>query len=379
MTDNNSTNPKRKILFVISHIDFSFGFDWLSSHLNKNKFEQVYLFLNPVEPALLKIVQERGIEAYYFPYSSKKNLPAVAFKIAKLIRKIKPHTVHTHLFDACIAALPVAFLVRVPQRIYTRHHSTFHHIYHPSAIKYDKLINGLCTDIIAISENVAEVLRNLEHVPSRKIKLIYHGFELNRFDDQKQLNTDNLKSKLNILDSYPVIGVISRYTHWKGVQYIIPAFKKVLKKHPNAKLVLANAAGDFATNIRMQLQSLPRESYVELDFEKDIFALYSLFHIFVHVPIDACAEAFGQTYVEALASGVPSVFTLSGIAREFIKHKENAFVVPFENAEAIYEGICCLLENDALRNSIIEKGKNDVNNLFTIDKMISALEELYGT
>jgi glycosyltransferase involved in cell wall biosynthesis len=368
-----------KILFVISNIDYSLGFDWVSFRLDPNKFEQVYLFLNPVPPTLDKIFKERGIETYYLPYHSKKDLPIASFRIWNLIRKLKPAVVHAHLFDACLAALPAAWATGVPKRIYTRHHSTFHHVYHPSAVKYDKLINSLCTDIVAISANVAEVLKDLEKVPEKKIKLVYHGFDLDIFEQPDAEHVTQLRNKLSLNGKGPVIGVISRYTHWKGIQYIIPAFQWLLKKYPDAKLVLANAVGDYQNEIKTMLQTLPPESYVELEFERDVAALYSLFHIFVHVPVDPAAEAFGQTYVEALAAGIPAVFTLSGIAREFIEHGRNAWVVPFENSEAIYNALCGLLDNELGRKELSEKGREDVRKLFTIDKMISALEELYGS
>jgi glycosyltransferase involved in cell wall biosynthesis len=97
----------------------------------------------------------------------------------------------------------------------------------------------------------------------------------------------------------------------------------------------------------------------------------------VHVPIDECAEAFGQTYVEALAAGIPSVFTLSGIAREFIENEKNALVVPYKNANAIQTSIERLLENKQLRNNLVEQGKKDVYASFVIDKMMNSLFSLY--
>ncbi len=44
----------------------------------------------------------------------------------------------------------------------------------------------------------------------------------------------------------------------------------------------------------------------------------------MHVTIGKHYEAFGQIYVEALAAGIPSVFTLTGIAPEIIEHEHNA-------------------------------------------------------
>jgi hypothetical protein len=63
------------------------------------------------------------------------------------------------------------------------------------------------------------------------------------------------------------------------------------------------------------------------------------------VPIDDTIEAFGQTYIEALISGVPSVFTLSGVASEFIENGKNALVVDYKNSEQISVAIDQILTN----------------------------------
>ena len=163
----------------------------------------------------------------------------------------------------------------------------------------------------------------------------------------------------------------------KGIQYIIPAFEMLLDKYPGALLVLANATGDYQNEIKKLLKKLPEKNYREIRFENNIFALYKLFDVFIHTPIEKYSEAFGQTYVEALASGIPSVFTLSGIANEFIEDRRNALVVPYKSSTAIYEAILLLLTDTNLASALIANGKNDVAEKFQLQKMISSLEELY--
>ena len=108
-----------------------------------------------------------------------------------------------------------------------------------------------------------------------------------------------------------------------------------------------------------------------------LFNLFKLFDIFIHVPIDTQCEAFGQTYTEALVMEAPSIFTLSGVATEFIKDQRNAIVVPYKNSEKIYEAINELILNEDLRKQIIQQGKKDVYDLFNIKKFILKLESLY--
>ena len=121
------------------------------------------------------------------------------------------------------------------------------------------------------------------------------------------------------------------------------------------------------------LKKLPASNYLIIDFEPNLFALYHLFDIYVHAPIDPEIEAFGQTYVEALAAGVPSVFTLSGVAPEFVEHEKNALVVPFQNSEAIFQAISRLLTDQGLALALAENGRRGIRQ-FELGTMISKLE-----
>jgi glycosyltransferase involved in cell wall biosynthesis len=372
-----NSNMPQKVVVVISGINYSLGFDWFAQYIDKSKFEIHFVFLNSIEPELARILKERGFNTSYIHYKSKKHIVLTVWKLLWLFTSVKPAIVHAHLFDASICSLPVAKFMGIKKRIYTRHHSTFHHQYFPNMVKYDRFINFCSTHIVAISENVKNVLIKQEGVSEYKIHLIHHGFDQTLFDFNNELLKSTLKTKYKLTSNDPIIGVVSRYTKWKGIQFIIPAFKALLLEFPNAKLVLANASGDYKQHIQLMLSELPSNSYCEIEFEKDIFALYSTFNIFVHVPIDANSEAFGQTYIESLMSGIPSVFTLSGIANEFIVHDYNASVVPFQDSTAIYNAFIKILMNKDFKNRIVQNGLISVNENFKLVTMINKIEKLY--
>jgi glycosyltransferase involved in cell wall biosynthesis len=81
--------------------------------------------------------------------------------------------------------------------------------------------------------------------------------------------------------------------------------------------------------------------------------------------------------VEALASGVASVFTKSGIALEFVEHLENAWVVDYRDSDAIYRGITSLLEDPGLRQKLRENGYRCVAGSYSLERMMAALHDLY--
>mgnify|MGYP003643063881 CR=1 FL=1 len=368
---------KIKITYILSNIDKAFAFEWVAEQLNKEQFKLSFIILNSKGSYLFNWLQKKGVESYFIEHHGKKSYPNTFFNTFRLLQKINPSIIHTHLFDANLIGLSAAKLLGIKKRIYTRHHSTYHHEYFPHAIKWDKLSNYLSTDIIAISENVKQVLIEKENVSNQKIHLIHHGFDLKKFNKISPGLIVKLKEKYNLTNHTPVIGVISRFLDLKGIQFIIPAFKQLLSQYPNAKLVLANATGPYKSKITNLLQQeLKPHQYQTIIFEPNLFALYQLFDLYVHVPINNHIEAFGQTYVEALASGVPSVFTLSGVANDFIEHRKNALVVDYKNSEEIYQAITTILSDKELSNSLIENGKKSIST-FNLTLFIQKLEKLY--
>lgn len=370
-------NKKKRVVYIISKIDKAIAFEWIINSELTKKYELEFILLNSKSGASVEqYCFKNNIACKTIKLKSKKSYPRIILQLFWYFVRQRPSVVHTHLMDANLCGLTAAKLAFVKKRIYTRHHSTYHHEYFPKAVKWDLYSNWLATKIIAISTNVKNTLNDLEKRGSKKVVVIPHGFHLENFktiDSEKQAI---LKQKYSISNNSFVVGVIARQTYWKGIQYIIPAFKEFLTLFPNAQLMLFNASGEYKAKIDKLLQTLPKNSYQSVVFEPDIEALYHIFDIYIHVPINKNIEAFGQTYIEALASGTPSIFTLSGIANDFVIHEENALVVPYMDSKAIFEAMKKLKSNPSLREKLAENGMNSLTP-FSFQYMIQKLIALY--
>lgn len=364
------------VTYIVSDIDKSIAFEWIAGRIDKNRIALSFILINSKNSYLKRYLEENNISVYLIDCKSKKSIPLAVWRCFYILKKIKPDVVHCHLFLANIIGLTAAKIAGVKSRIYTRHHSDYHHIYFPKAVKWDKYCNFLSTKIISISDCVSDILKQ-ENVPDEKITKIWHGFDTSSFIKPDTVKVKTLNKKYNSNNAWPVIGVISRATYWKGIQHIIPAYQKFIQKYPNALLLLFNATGDYESEINALLNAIPEINYQKVYFENDITNLYHVFDMFIHVPISPTVEAFGQTYIECMLSGIPLVATKSGVANEILKDKINSLVVPFENSEAIYRAMIELLENENLRHELIKNATQTVEEKFSIQNMISVLEKLY--
>jgi len=368
---------RQKVVYIVSDVEKSLGLEWVADRLPET-FDQVYILIGKEKTPFGDHLLQRGIRCFFLPDEQYSSYFSKWIKIYSILKSERPDVVHVHLWRAMLLGLSAAWFLGVKKRIFTRHHATIHYEQYPSGRKWDVLCNAMATHIIAISKNIRDILVERDKAKESKVILLYHGFDFNYFREVSQQRIDALRVKYSIPHSgSPVVGVISRYTEWKGVQYIIPAFKELRKQYPKAHLVLANASGDYADTIKGLLAELPRESFTEIRFEEDLAALYHVFDIFVHVPVNPQAEAFGQIYIESLIAGVPSVVTLSGVAAEFI-NSGNAFIVDFKDSEAIRNGIITLATNDNIRCDMIEEGKKSIG-IFSIEEHIAKLSTLYRT
>lgn len=366
-----------KLTYIVSDMSKMVALEWICEYRNRDLTELSFVFLNKEDTEIERFVKERGYSFIRIKYRGKKDLISAIFKTWLFLRRNNSEIVHCHLFDACIVGLFAALFTKVKKRIHTRHYATYHHVYFPKAVKYDRFINWLSTDIVAISELVKKVLLENEQVSPQKIHLINHGFLVEEYATVTDERIQIFKSKYGIVEGDIVIGVVARYTLLKGIQHIIPAFKMLLKNYPNAKLLIANSHGNDEVFLRSLLSDIPSQNLIEVKYERDMGALYKSLNVYVHVPISNHIEAFGQTYVEALMASIPSVFTLSGVAQEFIKDRSNAIVVPFAQDMPIYEAIKQLLEDKILYQTLAQQGLQDVREKFALSKMIDQLEALY--
>jgi glycosyltransferase involved in cell wall biosynthesis len=299
-------------------------------------------------------------------------------EVARYCRTHAIDVVHVHMERALLLGLLGAKLGGVRTRIHTRHIAgPYPPSYRPriDSLK-DRRNNWLSTHIVAPSEMTRRTLVRVDHVAPSKITVIPHGFDMDSFV-ATEADAVRMRAKYAMGDNTPIIGVVSRFLTIKGLEYLMDAFRLLLDTHPGARLVLANARGHQEREVRERLRSTIPGRYTEIVYETDMAAVYKTFDVFVHVPIEPHYEAFGQVYVEALAAGIPSVFTLAGVAGDFIKDGENALVVPPRRADSIHQAILRLLSDDGLRARLSLTGRRDVEERYSLTRMIKSLEDLY--
>jgi glycosyltransferase involved in cell wall biosynthesis len=150
----------------------------------------------------------------------------------------------------------------------------------------------------------------------------------------------------------------------KGTKYGIEALLKLKQKYTDLEVRLFSV---FPRN-----NDIPEwMQYYHL--HKPLREVYNQSAIFISPSIK---EGFGLPVVEAMTCGCAVVVTNIEGHKDFAFDNETAMTVPIKDCEAIYEKLVRLIENDALRLSLAEKGKEIAKN-FAWDKSVDKMEALF--
>jgi glycosyltransferase involved in cell wall biosynthesis len=259
--------------------------------------------------------------------------------------------------------------VRIPKRIFTRHHSDSNYAVDSTSIRlfrariFDRLCNRLATKIVAVSPLVRELLIVQENVSPLKVRTI--NTSVPNMPDSRLLKVTQ--------DNPFTIGVMSRLTEIKGVEYVAEAFSNFCKLYPDSRLVIVGEKSDSTEVILQRLTDVPKDKITFIRKTNDIISFYSSLDAFVHVPIRENAEAFGLVYLEALFSKVPCIFTESGILKGNEELKSLCTIVDYKNATQIQKSLERIYRGEAGIKNLLPSTLSQ----FSPESMINSYSELW--
>jgi glycosyltransferase involved in cell wall biosynthesis len=224
--------------------------------------------------------------------------------------------------------------------------------------------------VIAPSHAVANSLRKQRLFSPDKIETIYNGIDLNRFTRANQTNEQK---------TFLTVGTVGHLSPIKGHDIFIRAAKLILQKRQDVKFVIVgedkSRSGENRRALEDLIAALDLQEHVEITgWSEDIRSLLDEFDLFVSA---ARSEPFGLVIVEAMASEIPAIATESEGAREIIENETSGVLIPLENPESLAQSVLDLAADAARRKQLATAGRERVEKMFSIEKMVSQTEQFY--
>jgi len=247
----------------------------------------------------------------------------------------------------------------------------------------EKVAAEVADRIVTVSYPMQEDLVRHSIIP-RKIKVCWNGVRVDRYDPARftQDEIRALRARYGIRPDDVMILFIGRLTAVKGVINLLKAMPTVLRKHPEARLVilgkgeLDRAITDLIAVLNLDEQVKTRFEFVN---EEERILHYAACDIFVAPSV---YEPFGIVALEAMSMGKPVVVGargLSGFRDSVIPSGEDqtGIHVDGNNSADIAWGINALLDDRANARELGRRARQRAERYFSWDKIAAYTLGIY--
>lgn len=222
-----------------------------------------------------------------------------------------------------------------------------------------------------------ELKRNAEKIakPKRNIQIIQLGCDLNVFNNDKQFRT-KIRSGLGIKPEEKVIIFVGEIIENKGVFELLDAFRELSSRYSYIHLILVGTGpAEDALRKKIEISGLnnkihivgwkPHTEIPNWMNAADIFVLASHY------------EGMPTVVLEAMSCGLPVIATRVGGAPEAVEEGRSGLIVDKKNTKSLLLAISELLEDDNKCNAMGKRGREIVEERFSVDTGAMQLTEIY--
>jgi len=218
----------------------------------------------------------------------------------------------------------------------------------------------LACRVIAVGRLVQDAYQDLVGVS--KLDLVLNAVKI----EQPLLPIEREALRCEILgdSKHPFILCVGRLVNGKGLLELVIAFSGVIKKHPDAVLVLAGD-GELQNSLEAEVKARGLlDSIKFLGMRNDIPRLLGAADIYVSASF---REGMSIALLEAMAAGLPIVATSVGEA-PYLLAEDRGVLIPPGDISAMEDGLCQVLGNPsralemgfAVRNYAMKYCSSDV-------------------
>jgi glycosyltransferase involved in cell wall biosynthesis len=375
------------ILYALSHINKSLQWQWFAEEMKNRGINQTYVIVDDgvgKSSLLHQDLLNMGIQSYFLPYINKLAHITNVLKTVSIIKKHNPNVVHTSLPYGNAVGQVAAWMAGIKNRVTTCENASWAQDFHNKKQEnIDKLTYRISKKVIAVADSAKEYLQEMYHITDDKLLTIYHGLKESEYDNVSVERIRKIQEQLQTNENDFIVGVVSRYEFWKGHEYInkAAAILKQRNKHQNIKILVFGSKGSYYDTAMQQVNELGVDDVViSKGYIDDPVALFRLFDVHLHVPVNKYVENCGINIIEGMISERPQILTKSGYAWQSAEHMKNAYVVDYENAEAIADGILYMKDNYSRAKQLASQAHADALKDYSLkvkaDKHIALYNEM---
>ncbi len=296
--------------------------------------------------------------------------PAVGTDLLGLVRRYRPHILHSHGYASSNFARIVGALTGV--RTIVHEHAAF-----PSIPTYQRSVDWLLAgraDLgIAVSNSTKAFMVSRRFFAPDRIRVVQNGAPLEEFRPPPAERVEAERARLGLQRGERVVGTVGRLDDQKGITYFLRAAAMVLRQRSDVRFVIA---GDGPLQARYEAEARDlgvAARTVFTGFCENVPLLQSVLDVQVFASL---WEGTPLTIFEAMAMRRAIVSTTADGLGEVLRHGESALLVPPGDAEALATGVLDLLGRPEYAAKLAAGAEIDSRH-YDVRRTVETLQQIY--
>jgi glycosyltransferase involved in cell wall biosynthesis len=337
------------------------------------------------EDSMAFVADELGIEVERIEELHREISPlrdAVAIlRLARLIRRVRPHILHTHTAKAGAVGRLAALLAgnaRPPIVVHTFHGHVLRGYFDPLRTAGFRLLERWLatktTALVAVSPQVRDDLVALGVAPRERFVVVRVGIELEQRVAAERDGRGESRRVLGIGPDRFAVGWIGRMTGVKRTEDVLRAFRRLRDRGVDACLCMIGDGPDRAAVERRAHELGLMRDTLFLGYQEEVAPFYAAFDAMILPSIN---EGTPVSAIEALAAGRPVVATRVGGVPDVVREGEDGFLVEPGDVDALAERLARLAADPELRERLGAAGRARVVPRYSVDRLVDDIDLLY--
>jgi glycosyltransferase involved in cell wall biosynthesis len=341
--------------------------------------------LAPGEDSMAFVADELGIEVERIAELHREISPirdalAIA-RLALLIRRIRPHILHTHTAKAGAVGRLAALLAgnaRPPIVVHTFHGHVLRGYFDPVRTAGFRLLERWLarssTALVAVSPQVRDDLVALGVATRERFAVVRVGIELEQRVAAEANGRGESRRILGIGPDRFAVGWIGRMTGVKRTEDVLHAFRRLRDRGVDACLCMIGDGPDRAAVERTAHELGIMRDTLFLGYQEEVAPFYAAFDAMILPSIN---EGTPVSAIEALAAGRPVVATRVGGVPDVVREGEDGFLVEPGDIDALADRLARLAADPELRERLGAAGRARVIPRYSVERLVDDVDLLY--
>jgi glycosyltransferase involved in cell wall biosynthesis len=314
-----------------------------------------------------------GVPLHFF--GAHRFSPWPLTRIVGLVSQKQIDVIHVTDFQADTLGRIAGMMTGKPVIVHVRtHHSKYQKRPYPW---YMERVNHLLAPSTALAIANSDSLRDFAIArmgfQPEQVVTVHNPVSTFTMKPVKPDDVARIRTELGLDGVYPVIGAVTRFYPAKGISFLVDAFPAVLRRFPDARLVLVGD-GPLGDELRNQARALGiDQSVIFTGFRPDAEAFVQLFTVSA---VPSLEEGIGNVAIESIAGGVPVVASREGGLPEVVIEGKSGLLVHPGNSIELADALLRVLEEPFLLDRL-RQGCRDEAARFSIETYTARLEQLY--